>query len=112
MEHRAHTHMPKFANARLPDATPRLTQFNRHGITTYSSESTEEIGLDLNNREDRDVLSYTDKVPMAGKYLQTAEYREGMKAQEDKFVEYSELDVLNAEKHHDDQKRPPRVPGQ
>jgi hypothetical protein len=89
-----------------------LTQFERHGITTYSSESTEEIGLDVNDRGDRDVLGYTDKVPMAGKYLQTAEYREGMKAQEDRFVEYSERDVLNAVEHHDSQKRPPRVPGQ
>lgn len=40
MEHRAHTPLPRFANARKPDATPMLTEYKQHGITTYSSEST------------------------------------------------------------------------
>ena len=96
MEHRAHTPLPQFANMRTPDATPMLTEFKEHGITTYSFQSTEEIGLDLDDRDDRDVLNYTDKVPMAGKYLRTAQYRKGMKAQEDMLEENSEHDVPEA----------------
>ncbi|GAB7329476.1 hypothetical protein MBLNU13_g01254t1 [Cladosporium sp. NU13] len=111
MAHRAHTPLPQFANARTPDATPMLTEYKQHGITTYSSESTEEIGLDLNGRDDRDVLSYTDKVPMAGKYLRTAEYRAGMKEQEDMLEEYSERDVLDAKNADAMHKASPRVSG-
>ena len=111
MAHRAHTPLPQFANARTPDATPLLAEYKQHGITTYSSESTEEIGLDLRDRDDRDVLRYTDKVPMAGKYLRTAEYREGMKAQEDMLEEYGERDVLDARNADEMHKQPPRVPG-
>lgn len=88
-----------------------LTEYKQHGITTYSSESTEEIGLDLNDRDDRDVLRYTDKVPMGGKYLQTAEHRETMRAQEDMLEEYSEHDVLDARNAVEIHKQPPRVPG-
>ena len=111
MAHRAHTPLPQFADARTPDATPLLTEYKKHGITTYSSESTEEIGLDLNDRDDRDVLRYTDKVPMAGKYLQTAEYREAMRAQEDMLEEYGEHDVLDAKNAEEIRRQPPRVPG-
>lgn len=88
-----------------------LTQHNDHGITTYSSESKEKIDLDPDNRDDRDILRYTDKVPMAGKYLRRAEYREGMKAQEDMLVEYGEHDVRSAIDAHVMQQGPPRVPG-
>ena len=56
-------------------------------------------------------MSYTDKVPMAGKYLRTAEYREGMKAQEDMLEEYGERDVLDARNADEMHKQPPRVPG-
>ena len=111
MEHREHTPLPQFSSARIPDATPMLTEYKQHGITTYSSESTEEIGLDLNDRDDQDVLRYTDKVPMAGKYLQTAEHREAMRAQEDMLEEYSEHDVLDARNAVEIHKQPPRVPG-
>ncbi|KAM0706552.1 hypothetical protein Q7P35_005879 [Cladosporium inversicolor] len=97
MAHRAHTPLPQFANARLPDATPMLTEFQRHGITTYATESTAQVELDPNDPDDRDVLSYTDKVPMAGKYLQTADYREGMRAREDMLEEYGPHDVLDAQ---------------
>jgi len=111
MAHRAHTPLPQFANARTPDATPMLTQYKQHGITTYATESTDQINLDPNDPDDRDVLTYTDKVPMAGRYLQTAEYREDMRAQEDMLEEYGEHDVLDARNAVDIQKKPPRVPG-
>lgn len=111
MAHRTRTPLPQSANARTPDATPILTRHNEHGITTYSTESKEEIGLDPDDRDDRDVLRYTDKVPMAGKYLRTAEYREGMRAQEDMLVEYGDSDVRSALDAHVMQERPPRVPG-
>lgn len=86
-----------------------LTEYKQHGLTTYSHESTEEIDLDPDNRDDRDVLRYTDKVPMAGKYLQTAEYREGMRAQEDMFEEYSVRDMLDAKNALNMQMESPRV---
>lgn len=111
MAHRTRTPLPQSANANTPDTTPVLTQHNEHGITTYSTESREEIGLDPDDRDDRDVLRYTDKVPMAGKYLRTADYREGMKAQEDMLVEYGESDVRSALDAHVMQEGPPRVPG-
>jgi hypothetical protein len=111
MAHRTRTPLPQSANARTPDATPMLTHYNKHGITTYSTESTEEIGLDPDDRDDRDVLRYTDKVPMAGRYLRTADYREGMKAQEDMLVEYGESDIRSALDAHVMQEGPPRVPG-
>lgn len=111
MAHRTRTPLPQSANARTPDTTPMLTQHNEHGMTTYSTASTEEIGLDPDDRDDRDVLRYTDKVPMAGKYLRTAEYREGMRAQEDMLVEYGESGVRSALDAHVMQEGPPRVPG-
>jgi hypothetical protein len=110
MAHRAHTPLPQFANARSPDATPMLTEYKQHGLTTYSHESTEEIYLDPDARDDRDVLRYTDKVPMAGKYLQTAEYREGMRAQENMLEEYSERDMLDAQNAVDMQRDALRMP--
>lgn len=88
-----------------------LTEFQRHGITTYATESTDQIELDPNDPDDREVLSYTDKVPMAGKYLQTAGYRKGMRAQEDMLEEYGPHDVLDAQNAVKIQKQPPRVPG-
>lgn len=111
LPHRVRTPLPQFANARAPDATPMLAQHDEHGITTYSTESTEEIRLDPDDRDDRDVLRYTDKVPMAGKYLRTAEYREGMRSQENMLEEYGEHDVRSAMDAHVMQERPPRVPG-
>lgn len=108
--HRAHTPIPQFANARLPDATLMLTEYKQHGLTTYSDESTEEMYLDPDVRDDRDVLCYTDKVPMAGKYLQTAEYREGMRAQENMFEKQSVRDMLDAQNAVDMQKDSLRVP--
>ena len=47
---------------------------------------------------------------MAGKYLQTAEYREGMRAQENMLEEYSVRDMLDAQNAVDMQRDALRLP--
>ena len=115
MAHRAHTPLPRPATITLPTATPMLKLYNQHGLTTYSTSSsptTHHISLNPADPNDRDVLGYTDAVPMAGKFLRTAEYRKGMKAIDDRLREHGPLDVLDAENASQMAKEGLRGPGQ
>lgn len=111
MAHRAHTPMPQIANGRATKPKAMLTQFKQHGVTTYDTESTEQVELDPALRDDRDVLKYTDKVPMAGKYLWNTSYRRCTREQEAMLRKNYREDVADAETAHLMARWGPRTPG-
>jgi hypothetical protein len=111
MAHRAHIPIPQFADERATRSKAVLTEYKQHGVTTYATESTEQVELDPNDRDDRDVLNYTDKMPMAGKYLWNSDHQKGLREQEDMIRKYYKHDIRDAREAHKMAKGEARVPG-
>jgi hypothetical protein len=116
MAHRAHTPLPAPPLSRegtpLPDTTPNmLTSHSHHGKTTYTSESTEQLPLNPNDPGDAEILAYTDKFPMAGAYMFSAEHNKTKRQQVAMAMAYQQEEVLHADLVCKGEKRSRRVPG-
>jgi hypothetical protein len=115
MTHRAHTPLPQPPLSRegtpLPDPTNMLTSLSHHGKTTYTSEPTEQLPLNPNDPGDAEILAFTDKFPMPGAYMFSAEHNETKRQQVAMAMAYQQEDVLHAELVCKNEKRSRRVPG-
>ena len=111
MAHRAHTPMPQFADERATRSAALLTGHEKHGITTYATKSTEQVELDPDIHEDRDVLRYTDKLPMAGSYLWNSDHQKHRREQEAMIRMYPKDDIRDAQTTAQMAKDGPRVQG-
>jgi hypothetical protein len=101
MAHRAHTPIPQTAleheGTPLPDTANVLVSYDQHGDTTYTSQPTEQIELDPNNPVNAEVLSFTDKLPMAGVYLFNADHRKVVREQVAMVKAYHQDGVMQAQ---------------
>jgi hypothetical protein len=116
MSHRAHTPIPQTPPRRegtpLPNTTSMLVSHDQHGDTTYTSSSMEQLELNPSHPLDAEVLAYTDKLPMSGKYLFNANHKKIVREQVAMGTAYLQDDVLQASITHEIQKQGLRVPGQ
>jgi hypothetical protein len=111
MAHGAHAPMPQFADERATRSAALLTGHEKHGITTYATKSTEQVELNPDIREDRDVLRYTDKLPMAGSYLWNSDHQKRRREQEAMIRTYYREDERDAQMAAQMAKDGPRVQG-
>jgi hypothetical protein len=116
MAHRAHTPLPQPPLSRegtpLPDTTANmLTSLSHHGKTTYTSEPTEQLPLNPNDPGDAEILAFTDKFPMPGAYMFSAEHNKTKRQQVAMAMAYQQEDVLHADLVCKTEKRSRRVPG-
>lgn len=90
-----------------------LVEHERHGDTTYTSESTEQMELNPQNPDDACILSYTDTRPMAGMYLYNAKHKQVVRDQVDQVIAYQEADVVKAHEAwvREQEGRINRIPG-
>lgn len=115
MAHRAHTPLPQFANR---SATPvpldndaMLEQNEQHGVTTYASESTQQLEPDPDDKDHQDILAFTDTLPVAGKFLWNADHRKTTRKQTEMAWAYQQDDVVDAETAYWMERKSHRVPG-
>lgn len=88
-----------------------LVEHERHGETTYASETTEQMDLDPKEPDSSDILSYTDTRPMAGMYLYNAKHKQLVRDQVDQITAYQQDSVADAQEASRLEREGNRVPG-
>lgn len=84
MAHRAHTPVagtPPRPATPTPEEDKLLNEHGLHGETTYTSMPLEQFVLDPNDREDAEILEFSDDMPMGGFFLWNAKHKVGVRDQ-------------------------------
>lgn len=109
MSYRAYTPVPATGNERaatpLPGSRDLLAGHELHGQTTYTTQPREQLELDPQDRYDSEIMEFAREKPMAGKYLQTAPYKQALKQQADIARAYQQEESEHNENLYWDEKK-------
>lgn len=109
MSYRAYAPVPATSNERaatpLPDSRDLPVGHEFHGQTTYTTQPREQLELDPEDRYDSEIMEFAREKPMAGKYLQTAPYKQALKQQADIARAYQQDESEHNETLYWDEKK-------